>query len=63
MKIAVFTTMLPQKLQEIVYTQTGDNDTYEQVRDKVQAIVNNQVAINSGPMPMDLGNAASKDKL
>ena len=56
MKIAIFTNMLPGNLQDYVYMHTEKDCKYEDVREKVGALVGNKVAASTGPTPMDVGD-------
>ena len=55
MRMAIFTNMMPVQIQDHIYTTVGKGSKYEEVRDKVQAVVSNKIAINMGPAPMDVG--------
>ena len=56
MKIAIFTNMMPASLQDFVYIHTEKDCKYEEVREKVAALVSNKVAANARPTPMDIGD-------
>jgi hypothetical protein len=61
MKKAVLLSMLPPDLQDMVYQTVEATKTFEEVRDKVKAVVNNRLARSAkGGTPMDIGEVANK---
>ena len=58
MKIAVFTNMMPTTIQDYIYGHVEKDVPYEELRDKVQAMVGNKIATTMGPAPMDVGAVA-----
>jgi hypothetical protein len=61
MKKAVLLSMLPPDLQDVIYQTVEDTKTFEEVRDKVKAVVNNRLARSSkGGTPMDIGEVAKE---
>ena len=56
MKIAVFTNMMPVNIQEHIYSTVEDTTLYNAVKEKVRAMVQNKLAANMGPAPMDIGD-------
>ena len=62
MKIAIFTNMMPGSLQDYIYIHTEKDCKYEDVREKVGALVSNKVAANTGPTPMDVGDVGEIPK-
>ena len=53
--VGIVTSMLPQSMQELVYTSVGQVVDYDVVVQKIRAVVSNKVAMMSGPTPMDVG--------
>ena len=60
-KVGIVTAMMPQSIQEFVYTAVGDKIGYDATIQKVRAIVSNKVAMASGPVPMDVGGVAGTE--
>ena len=56
MRMAIFTNMMPVAIQDYIYTHADKETQYVQLREKVQAMVSNKVSINTGPVPMDIGD-------
>ena len=56
MRMAIFTNMMPVAIQDYIYTHADKETKYIQLREKVQAMVNNKVSVNTGPVPMDIGD-------
>ena len=54
MKFAIMLSFLPTDLQDIIYQQADNVQTFEQARDKIKSVVNNRIARNQ-PIPMDVG--------
>ncbi len=55
---AVFTSMLPQDLQEMVFQSQGaDGVKYAIIRDKVVSVASRRIQM-SQPVPMDVGEVA-----
>ena len=52
LKLAAFTQLLPNDIQDIVLQSTGTASTHEEVRDKVKGLVCKRMAVNSGPAPV-----------
>jgi hypothetical protein len=52
MKLAIFTSMLPDEMQDFVYTHADQKTQYEDLREKVRAMTSNKVA-NLGRTPVD----------
>jgi hypothetical protein len=56
MKKAVLLSMLPPDLQDMIYQTVENTKTYEEVRDKVKAVINNRLARHQkAGSPMDIG--------
>ena len=62
MRMAIFTNMMPVAIQDYIYTHADKETKYQQLREKVQAMVNNKVSINTGPVPMDIGDVKGHDE-
>ena len=60
-KVGIVTAMMPQSIQEFVYTAVGDKIGYDATIQKVRAIVSNKVAMASGPVPKDVGGVAGTE--
>lgn len=60
-KVGIVTAMMPQSVQEFVYTAVGDKIGYDATIQKIRAIVSNKVAMASGPVPMDVGGVAGTE--
>ena len=58
LKIAVFTNCMPVVVQDFVYTNLTQTTTYEEIKDKVRALISNKLvnADTKGRAPMDIGN-------
>ena len=56
-KLGIVATMMPASVQELIYQSIGKTANYEEVIQKVRAVVSNKVAMmaGSGPSPMDVG--------
>ena len=58
MKMAIFTNMMPSVIQDYIYTHVDakwGEAKYDELRDKVKAMVSNKLASSMGPAPMDMG--------
>ena len=55
MKIAIFTNMMTNDLQDFIYTHADKKTDYDELREKVKAMTGNKIA-NRGPTPMDVGH-------
>ena len=56
MRMAIFTNIMPVAIQDYIYTHADKETKYVQLREKVQAMVNNKISVNAGPVPMDIGD-------
>ena len=54
-KVGIVTSIMPQSIQELVYTSVGASIIYETVAQRIRAVVSNKVAMMTGPSPMDIG--------
>ena len=54
-KVGIITSIMPQSIQELVYTSVGTSVKYETIVQRVRAVVSNKVAMMTGPAPMDIG--------
>jgi len=56
-KVGIVATMMPVSVQELIYQSIGKTANYDEVIQKVRAVVSNKVAMmmNGGPTPMDIG--------
>jgi len=56
-KVGIVATMMPISVQELIYQSVGKTADYDQVIQKVRAVVSNKVAMmaGNGPTPMDVG--------
>ena len=54
-RVGIIIAMMPQSVQEYIYTAIGDRIDYEATIQKIRAIVSNKVAMAEGPVPMDAG--------
>ncbi len=61
-KVGIVTTMMPTSVQELIYQSIGKTICYEDVVQKVRAVVSNKVAMaaGKGPSPMDVGEIQHK---
>ena len=55
MKVAVVTGMMPNSIQDYVYTNVDENTQYSAVIGRIRSWAENKVAMMSGPTPMDVG--------
>ena len=62
MKVAVLTDMLPNNIQDYVYTHVDKGTTFDALREKLRAVVSNKVAHMSGPAPMDIGATGEEEQ-
>ena len=62
MKVAIMTNMLPSSLQDYIYTHIDIKTTYDELKEKLRAMVANKVATNMGPAPMDIGNVGRQER-
>ena len=60
MKMAVFTNLMPDAIQDYIYTHADKETKYEELREKVRAMISNKVSVNAGPVPMDVGDVGGK---
>ena len=63
MKIAIFTNMMPGNLQDYIYIHAEKDCKYEDVREKVGALVSNKITANTGPTPMDIGDVGGQGEV
>lgn len=61
MKIAVFANMMPVNIQEHIYATVEESSLYNTVKEKVRAMVQNKLAANMGPAPMDIGDVTYEE--
>ena len=56
-KVGIVTSMMPISVQEMIYQSIGKNVNYDEVVQKVRAVISNKVAmtVRNGPAPMDIG--------
>ena len=56
-KVGIVTSMMPISVQEMIYQSIGKNVNYDEVVQKVRAVISNKVAImgGTGPVPMEIG--------
>ena len=56
-KVGIVTAMMPASVQELVYQSFGAKVKYDDVIQKIRAVISNKVAMmeGSGPAPMDVG--------
>jgi len=56
-KVGIVTAMMPASVQELVYQSIGAKVKYDDVIQKIRAVISNKVAMmeGSGPAPMDVG--------
>ena len=56
-KVGIVATMMPVSVQELIYQSVGKTANYEEVIQKVRAVISNKVAmmVGNGPAPMDIG--------
>lgn len=54
-RIGIVTAMMPPSIQEYIYTTIGDKIDYDGTIQKIRAIVSNKVAMQDGPVAMDIG--------
>ena len=62
MKISVFTNMMPTNIQENIYSTVEKDTKYSACKEKVRAMIQNKLAANSGPVPMDIGEVGRMDE-
>ena len=60
MRMAIFTNIMPVSIQDFIYTHADKDAKYVHLREKVQAMINNKISINTGPVPMDIGDVKGK---
>ena len=60
MKIAIFTNLMPNAIQDYIYTHADKETKYEELREKVRAMVSNKVSRSMGPTPMDIGDVGGQ---
>ena len=61
MQLAIFTDMMPAVIQDFIYANIDKGTTYIALRDKVQAMVGNKIAVSMGPAPMDVGEVVDEE--
>lgn len=61
MQLAIFTNMMPAVIQDFIYANIDKGTTYIALRDKVQAMVGNKIAVSMGPAPMDVGQVVDEE--
>ena len=62
MKEAVLLSMLPIDLQDMIYQNAETSQSFEEVREKVKAVVNNRLARSEKHgTPMDIGEVGKAD--
>jgi hypothetical protein len=62
MKKAVLLSMLPMDLQDMIYQNAETSQSFEEVQEKVKAVVNNRLARNDKHgTPMDIGAVRSEE--
>ena len=49
MQMAIFTNMMPSVIQDYIYTHVDKKTSYEEMKDKVKAMVSNKLASNMAP--------------
>ena len=54
MPVGIVTAMLPESIQEFVYSSLGIAVEYDAILAKIRALVSNKVAMADGPTPMDV---------
>lgn len=60
MKLAIFTSFMPDVVKDYIYTNIDESTSYETISQKVRTLVKNKVGMN-GSMPMDLGMVAKSN--
>ena len=55
--------MMPLSIQEYIYTTLGDSIDYEGTIQKIRAVVSNKVAMQQGPIAMDIGRVDEMTKI
>ena len=50
--------MMPNVIHDYIYTYVDKTTKYEDLREKIRAMVGNKIAQSTGPAPMDVGVAA-----
>ena len=58
----MFTSMMPTTIQEHIYSTVEKDTQYSAVKEKVRAMIQNKLAANSGPVPMDIGEVGRMDE-
>ena len=56
-RVGIVTAMMPPSVQELIYQSIDGTIKYDEVIQKVRAVISNKVAMmsNKGPAPMDIG--------
>ena len=56
------TTMMPTSVQELVYQSIGKTVCYDDVVQKIRAVISNKVAMAAanGPSPMEIGEVQNR---
>ena len=60
MKTAIVTGMMLASIQDFVYTNVDETTRYQAVVDKLRSWAGNNLAMMSGPVPMDVGEVHGK---
>ena len=61
-KVGIVTSMMPASVQEMVYQMVGNKVVYDEVVQKVRAVISNKVAMSCGGLaPMDVGEVSGKE--
>ena len=61
-KVGIVTTMMPTSVQELVYQSIGETACYDDVVQKIRAVISNKVAMaaGNGPSPMEVGEVQNR---
>ena len=57
-RVGIVTAMMPESVQEFVYSSLGTEVEYDTILAKIRALVSNKVAMASGPTPMEVDRVA-----
>jgi hypothetical protein len=63
-RLGIITAMMPESVQEFIYTTVGpdvNDKTYQATVQKIRAVISNKVAMTSGPVPMDIGRVGGTE--
>ena len=55
MKIAILTNIMPEVVQDFIYTNITDTTEYEDLRERIRSLVSNKMTTTMGRVPMDVG--------